>query len=137
KAGQRAGERSAHAEAIAHLRQGLAVLETLPETPECLQQKVDLLITLGASLLGTRGSGAPEVEQTYLRAQHLCEHLHVPHQRFPVLRGLWSCAIVRTELHTAHALGQQLLVLAQQAQDSGMLLAAHRALGSTLFHLAE
>src|SRR5437899_7354422 len=32
KAGQRASERSAHAEAIAHLRQGLALLETLPET---------------------------------------------------------------------------------------------------------
>jgi len=137
KAGQRASERSAHAEAIAHLRQGLALLETLPESPECTQQKVDLLIALGASLLGTRGSGAPEVEQTYLRAQHLCEHLHVSHQRFPVLRGLWSCSIVRTELHTAHALGQQLLVLAQQSQEPGMLLAAHRALGSTLFHLGE
>jgi class 3 adenylate cyclase/predicted ATPase len=137
KAGQRASERSAHAEAIAHLRQGLALLETLPESPECTQQKVDLLIALGASLLGTRGSGAPEVEQTYLRAQHLCEHQHVSHQRFPVLRGLWSCSIVRTELHTAHALGQQLLVLAQQSQEPGMLLAAHRALGSTLFHLGE
>ncbi len=136
-AGQRASERSAHAEAIAHLRQGLALLETLPESPECTQQKVDLLIALGASLLGTRGSGAPEVEQTYLRAQHLCEHLHVSHQRFPVLRGLWSCSIVRTELHTAHALGQQLLVLAQHSQEPGMLLAAHRALGSTLFHLGE
>src|SRR5262249_30456285 len=32
-AGQKAIERSAHVEAIAHLRQGLALLETLPETP--------------------------------------------------------------------------------------------------------
>ena len=32
-AGQRAIERSAHVEAIAHLRQGLALLLTLPETP--------------------------------------------------------------------------------------------------------
>src|SRR5439155_26944241 len=31
-AGQRASERSAHVEAIAHLRQGLALLQTLPET---------------------------------------------------------------------------------------------------------
>ena len=42
---------------------------------------------------------------------------------------------VRAELQTAHALGEQLLTLAQQAQDSAMLLAAHRALGATLFHL--
>ena len=33
-AGQKAIERSANVEAIAHLRQGLALLETLPETPQ-------------------------------------------------------------------------------------------------------
>src|SRR5262249_39296806 len=32
KAGQKASERSAHMEAIAHLRQGLALLQTLPES---------------------------------------------------------------------------------------------------------
>src|SRR5262249_31590924 len=35
---------------------------------------------------------------------------------------------------TARALGEQLLTLAQQAQDSALLLAAHRALGMTLFY---
>src|SRR5262249_8470518 len=34
KAGQRASERSAYVEAISHLRQGLALLATLPETPD-------------------------------------------------------------------------------------------------------
>jgi len=42
---------------------------------------------------------------------------------------------VHAEYQTAHALGEQLLTLAQQVQDSAMLLAAHRALGSTLFYL--
>src|SRR5256712_4441479 len=37
-AGRRAIERSAHVEAIAHLRQGLTLLATLPETPERLQR---------------------------------------------------------------------------------------------------
>jgi len=46
KAGQRAIERSAHMEALAHLRQGLALLETLPETPQRLQREVDMLIVL-------------------------------------------------------------------------------------------
>ena len=36
---------------------------------------------------------------------------------------------------TAHALGEQLLTLAQQVQDAAMLVAAHRALGATLFFL--
>jgi hypothetical protein len=49
-----------------------------------------------------------------------------------VLRGLWHYYLVRAEYQTAHALGEQLLALAQQAQDSAMLVAAHAALGRTL-----
>jgi class 3 adenylate cyclase/predicted ATPase len=135
KAGQCAGERSAHVEAIAHLRQGLALLQTLSETPDRVQREVDMLIALGASLLATKGTGAPEFGQTYLRAQHLCEHLDNPQQLFPVVRGLWNYYAARAEMQTAHALGEQLLTVAQHAQDAAMLVAAHAVLGRTLFHL--
>jgi predicted ATPase len=135
KAAQRAVERSAHEEALAHLRQGLALLAMLPETPQRLQREVDMLIVLGASLSATKGYAAPEVKQTYTRAQQLCEHLEDSSQLFLVLRGLWNNYLVRAELQTAHALGEQLLTLAQQIQDSAMLVAAHRALGVTLLHL--
>jgi class 3 adenylate cyclase/predicted ATPase len=134
-AGQSAVQRSAHVEAIAHLRQGLQLLETLPETPQRLQREVDMLIALGASSLAVKGYAATEVGETYIRAQHLCEHLDNPQQLFPILRGLWIYHLVRAEYQTAHALGEQLLSLAQHAQDSAMLVAAHRALGTTLFHL--
>jgi class 3 adenylate cyclase/predicted ATPase len=137
QAGQRAIEHSAHVEAISHLRQGLELLQTLPETLERVQREVDMLIALGASLLTTKGQAAPEVEQTYHRAQHLCQSLDDPHQLFPVVRGLWNYYVIRAEYQTAHTLGEQLLTLAQQAQDSGMLVAAHRALGATLFNLGE
>src|SRR5262249_54992854 len=90
KAGQRAAlERSAHVEAISHLRTGLALLQTLPETPDRLQREVDLLIALGASLLATKGQSAPEVQQTYTRARQLCEHLEDSQRLFPIVRGLW------------------------------------------------
>jgi predicted ATPase len=52
-----------------------------------------------------------------------------------VLRGLWNYYNVRAEYQTAHALGEQLLALAQQVQDAAMLCAAHRALGTTLYNL--
>jgi TOMM system kinase/cyclase fusion protein len=134
KGGQRASERSAHVEAIAHLRQGLALLQTIPQTQR-LQREVDMYTALGASLLATKGQAAPEVGQTYSRARQLCEHLEDPYQLFPVLRGLWHYYFVRAELQTAQALGEQLLTLAQRVQDSAMLIAAQRALGSTLYHL--
>jgi|RhiMetdeSRZDD1v2_1073273.scaffolds.fasta_scaffold36020_2 class 3 adenylate cyclase/predicted ATPase len=132
-AGQRAIQRSAHVEAISHLRTGLALLQMLPETPERTQREVDLLIALGASLITTKGHGAPEVGQTYTRARQLSAHLDNPHQLSPILRGLWNYYANRAEYQTAYALGEQLLTLAQgMRQDSAMLVAAHRALGTTL-----
>jgi predicted ATPase len=135
QAAQRAIERSAYVEATSHLRQGLALLQTLPESLEHTQQEVDMLIALGASRMATKGHAAPEVEQTYLRAQHLCAHLEASHQLCPVLRGLWNYYQVRAELQKAQALGEQLLSLAQHAQSSVMFPVAYRALGVTLFAL--
>jgi predicted ATPase len=134
-AGQNAIQRSAHVEAISHLTGGLELLKALPETPQRLQREVDMHIALGASLVATKGYAAPEVGQTYLRAQHLCQSLEDPYRLFPVLRGLWGYYFTRAELQTAHELGKQLLTLAQQAQDSTMLLVAHAVLGRTLFWL--
>ena len=50
--------------------------------PERSQQELTLQITLGASLIATKGYGAPEVGQTYTRARQLCQHLEDPYQLF-------------------------------------------------------
>jgi predicted ATPase len=134
-AAHRAVERSAHAEAITHLRQGLELLKGLPETPERTQREVDMLIALGASLLAVKGYAASEVRETYTSAQQLCQHLDDPHQLFHVLWGLWAFALVHGELRMAYKLNEQLLTLAQHPQDPVMLLVAHRAMGSTLSQL--
>src|SRR5262249_35787164 len=73
KAGQRAHERSAHGEAIGHLRKGVELLPTLPDTPEHRQQELTLQITLGAALMATKGMAAPDVEAAYQRARALCQ----------------------------------------------------------------
>jgi predicted ATPase len=135
KAGQSAVQRSAHVEAISHLRQGLALLQTLPEPLDHVQQDVDLHIALGASLLATKGYAAPEVGATYTYAHQRCQHLEDPKRLFPVLRGLWNHYAVRAEYQTARALGEQLLTLAQQAQDPAMLVVAHQSLRATLFYM--
>jgi predicted ATPase len=134
---KKAARNSAHVEAITHLTQGLELLQTLPATPERSQQELALHIALGASLLATKGQAAPEVQQTYARARQLCHYLEDPQQLFPVLRGLWNYYQVHAELQTAYTLSEQLLVLAQQVQDPGMLSSAHRASGSTLSYMGE
>src|SRR4029453_10898370 len=89
RAGQRAIQRSAHLEAIAHLSMGLEVLRTLSDTPEHPQQELDLQLALGPALVVTRGPASPAVEQVYARAQELCQQVGETPQLFPVLWGLW------------------------------------------------
>ncbi|MCZ6875936.1 MAG: AAA family ATPase, partial [bacterium] len=72
QAGQRALQRSAQVEGAAHLTRGLALLTTQPETPERLQQELDLQVMLGPALIATKGHAAPEVEHSYARARELC-----------------------------------------------------------------
>ena len=132
---EKAARHSAHVEAISHLTQALELLQRLPATPERNQQELPLHLALGASLIATKGYAAPEVEQTYAHARQLCQHLDDPQQLFPVLHGLRNYYNARAEYQTARALGEQLLTLAQQAQDPTLLLVAHRALGVTLFYL--
>jgi predicted ATPase len=56
-------------------------------------------------------------------------------QLFPVLFGLWTSSIVRPELQTAYALGEELLRLAQSASDPTLLTQAHLVLGASLFFM--
>ena len=136
-AGQQAAQRSANAEAIAHLTTALDLLTTLPDTRERDQQELALQLTLGAPLQATRSVSSLEVKATYTRARELCQQLGETHQFFPILVGLRLFHHVRGELLTARELGEQLLSLAQKEQDPALLVAAHLALGNTLLHLGE
>jgi predicted ATPase/class 3 adenylate cyclase len=137
RAGQRALQRSAYAEAVAHLTQGLAVLTPLPETPARLQQELDLQVALGPALLVTKGFAAAEVERTYARARELCTQLGDTPQLFPVLRGLIMYYQGRGQLQTATQLGEQLLRLAQVQPDPALRMLAHHQLGMVVFHRGE
>jgi predicted ATPase/class 3 adenylate cyclase len=137
RAGERAIQRSAHAEAISHLTKGLEVLHALPDTPERSRQELLLQTTLGPALMAVKGYAALEVEHAYARARVLCQHIGDTPQFFLVLRGLWWFYLLRAELQTARELGEQLLNLAQRAHDSALLLEAHYTLGNTLNFLGE
>jgi predicted ATPase len=137
RAGQRAVGRSAYVEAIAHLTKGLELLTTLPDTPECARQELDLQMTLGSTLMATKGYAAPDVEHAYARARELCGQISDSPELFRVLVGLHLFYRQRAELQTSYEIAQQLLTLAQAVQDPALLLVARQALGTTLFYLGE
>jgi len=136
-AGDNAMRRWAHEEAIAYIRRGLELLEKQPDTPVRAQQELDLQLALGPALMAAKGWAAPEVEQTYARARGLCTQVGQIPQLFSTLRGLWRFYRSRGALPTAVALGEELYRLAQREADPMHLLAAHDALGQTLFYLGD
>lgn len=130
-----ATRRSAPREAIHHVRSALALLATLPETPERAEQELRLQLALAEPLIATTGFAAPEVEAVYTRARELCQQLGDPPQLFSVLFGLMAFYLIRGELALASAQGEHLLHLAEQGDDSTLLLLAHTALGVPAMNL--
>jgi predicted ATPase len=119
----------ANQEAIVLARRGLDLLASLPDTPERARKELALQITLGPALFSTKDWASPEVEAAYTRAHVLCRELGESPDLFPVLWGLSVFRISRGEIRAGQILGDQLLGLAQRAQDPGLLLQAHAAMG--------
>ena len=136
-AGQRAVQRSANQEAIAHLERGLRLVERLPVTTTRAEHELSLLVTLATPLIATKGYSAPEVGQALSRARELCADVGDTPQLFPVLFGLWLFYVVAVDLGTARQLAEQLLALAERSQDPGLLLEGHCALAVTSFYRGE
>jgi predicted ATPase len=137
RAGQKATQRSANVEAIAHLTKGLELLKPLPHTPERIQQELRLQLALAPPLIATKSYTAPEVERTYTRALELCRQVGETPELFWVLLGLRTFYLLRAELKTARELAEQCLSLAQNVQNPSFLVWAHFMLGQTLFRLGE
>ena len=57
--GANATRRNAHHDAVAALRKGLALLATLPESPERIQRALALHLTLGELLMAAQGMASP------------------------------------------------------------------------------
>ncbi len=133
RAGQRAAQRSAYAETIAHLSRALELLKTLPDTAERARQELGVQTALGPALIASRGFAAAEVERACARARELCQQVGETPQLFPIVWALWAFYLVRADLRTADELAEQLLRLARSVQDPALLVPTHRALG-THFH---
>jgi predicted ATPase len=118
----------AHHEAVALARRGLALLETLPDTPERARRELPFQVTLGIQLQVAKGYAAPEAGLSYARARALCEQLQEESLLFLVLWGLWMFHEVRSDLEQSLELAQRLFALGQKADDPARLIQAHMAL---------
>jgi DNA-binding SARP family transcriptional activator len=138
-AGMRAHLLSANEEAVAHFKQGLALLETLPDSSKRAEQELRLQNALANALNSIRASTDPEVVRVYARMQELCEQMDdVP---LLLLNGvLWMLHffhLSRAEYEKAVEVGEQILALAPHAEDPLFIATAHVSLGWVLPYLGE
>ncbi len=132
-AGQRAVQRSANLEAIAHLNRGLELLKVLPQSADRDQHELLLLTALGPALLATRGFGDELVGETYSRARALCGQSEETPQHFFVLWGLFAFYILRCDLATSEDLCYQMIRFAEKEGKSEYWLMARICLGANQF----
>ena len=119
------------------LNRGIAVLHTLPDTRERVQQELELQLALRLPLIAVRGWGDPQTAHTYTRAQALCHELGDTARLFPVLHGEWQYQLSQTDLLSARELAAQLLQLAQSAADPSLLQEAYNAQSSVFLLLGK
>jgi class 3 adenylate cyclase len=124
----RATGRSALAEMVNHLRNALAQVALLPDTPERSRLELHLQLALGSSLIDHQGSGSEGVRTTFERARELCLALDEIRQLPRVYDGLVL------NYHFTHSQPQrivqytgEILDVCERTNDAQALLMARRA----------
>jgi tetratricopeptide (TPR) repeat protein len=133
EAAKRSSARSAHKEAVGHLKQGLTQIPNIIDP--MLRNKLELLLqtSLGNSLRAIKGWSTDGVKQAYTRALQLCKERGLDEHTFPAVFGLWFWNFVRASLGEAQALAEQLIHTAENVENSAYKVLAHEALGFTSF----
>jgi predicted ATPase len=136
-AGRYATQRSANIEATAHLNNGLAILNKIPNSAQRDLHELALQTTLGLAVMMSKGYAAAEVERAYARAHELCKNITDENTVFPISCGLWEFYIVRGDLNKASKLASELQKMAASSTAQCFREEAQRALGTTQFWKGE
>jgi tetratricopeptide (TPR) repeat protein len=106
---------------------------------QCLtaEDQLFVLIQAGYYLMSTRGYAVPEARIFYERAESLCHSLNRPLVLFFILRGLWFSYLVTEKLTVTMQIAKRVYSLAQDQNNSALMVAAYRALACTLYCLGD
>jgi len=127
----------AYDEAISHLKHGLDLIETLPETPQRDQLEISLLLALRIPLQAVKGPTYAESEQIYGRVKQLLQNVEPSFELFQTLLGLKAYYDLRLELQTSLQLGHEMRKLAEILDKPELSVLAHHEIGITLLYLGQ
>jgi hypothetical protein len=101
------------------------------------QDQLFILIQAALYLSVTRGMQSPEVRICYERAESLCHSLNRPLLLYVALIGQWRYSLVTDRLTATMQIAKRVYSLAQEQNDSALLIKAYLALAATLYFLGD
>jgi class 3 adenylate cyclase/tetratricopeptide (TPR) repeat protein len=134
RAAEHALARSALFEAANHLRLALDLLQRQEPSNERSRQELLFNTQLGSALRATRGYGAPEIEEIYLKSRQLSQEIGDSDKRFATEWGLMQVYIVKGRLAEAGVVASWLLDFANGRGDRESLMDANIASGMAHLH---
>jgi class 3 adenylate cyclase/tetratricopeptide (TPR) repeat protein len=133
KAGNLALSRSANAEAVKHLRQGIELAQSKGPSAQRIRKELDLFLALGPATAATEGYAAPETLRVFSHARDLLGDRGTPTKQMTVLWGVYLAHSMRGENIAAREVANRCLALAAEHEHPGMLALANRFMGQTLW----
>jgi serine/threonine protein kinase/predicted ATPase len=103
-------------------------------TPE---DQLFVLMQAALYLMVTRGLRTPEVRICYERAEALCQSLNRPRIMHVALIGQWRYSLFTDRLTATMRLAKAIYSLAQDRNDSALLMGACRAMAVTFYFLGD
>ncbi len=137
RAGTQAARRAAYSEAAERFGEGIALLLTMPATPERDRSEFEMQSALGQYLIPLKGVAAEEVRIALERARDLAAEYGNEDDVFWTVYGIQFHYIVRLELKTARALGERQLAIAEPSGDPAKRMGAYVAMAQTLLLTGE
>ena len=101
------------------------------------EDQLFILMQAGLYLTATRGYAAPEALICYERAESLCNSLNRPLVLFSALIGLWRYSLMTDKLSATMQIAKRVYSLAQDQNDSALMIGAYRALAATHYFLGD
>jgi len=128
KASQRAWQRSAAKEALAHLTSGLELVDRLVDATVRDALELRLQAALGVVYFATVSYAAPQAQAAFLRAYELTEHVRQPELLAPVLYGIGAFQTMKGDVRAGREVFAKLMVVAETSAQPRLLLYAHAVL---------
>jgi predicted ATPase len=135
KAGNLALSRSANAEAVKHLRQGIELTQSKAPSAERVRKELDFCLALGPAMAATEGYASPETLRVFSHARDLLGDGGTLTEQMTVLWGVYLAHAMRAEYIAALEVARECLALAAHHEHPGVLALANRFMGQTLYFM--